>query len=116
MGARRYNRSDFLTDLLLLASSTVCPETPTCSMCDANMMTSTSTIAEVEAEQKRAQNLRSHLDFVVDSGATLHCINDFNLFDSIDRSHPPVRLRVANGKTLVAHAVGTVKMKLQRFV
>ena len=114
MGARRYSRSDFLTDLLLLASSTVCPETPTCSMCDANMMTSTSTIAEVEAEQKRAQNLRSHLDFVVDSGATLHCINDFNLFDSIDRSHPPVRLRVANGKTLVAHAVGTVKMKLQR--
>ena len=41
-------------------------------------------------------------------------VNDISLFDSIDHDHPPVKLRVANGKILVAHAVGTVKLKLQQ--
>ena len=50
--------------------------------------------------------------YVVDSGATLHCINDISLFDSIDHHHPKVKLRVANGKVLEAHAVGTVKLRL----
>ena len=107
MGALRYSRSKFLSDLLLLASSTVCPETPTCSMCDADVMSSTSE----EAEKRRRQN---HISYVVDSGATLHCINDYNLFESIDHNHPPVKLRVANGKTIVAQAVGTAKLRLQR--
>ena len=62
----------------------------------------------------REKRRRSHATFIVDSGASLHCINDINLFDSIDRSHRPVRLRVANGKILVSHAVGTVKINLQR--
>ena len=45
---------------------------------------------------------------------SLHCINDINLFDSIYQDHRPVKLRVANGKILVSHAVGSVKINLQR--
>ena len=62
----------------------------------------------------REPRRRSHASYIVDSGASLHCINDINLFDSIYQDHRPVKLRVANGKILVSHAVGSVKINLQR--
>ena len=62
----------------------------------------------------REPRRRSRASYIVDSGASLHCINDINLFDSIYQDHRPVKLRVANGKILVSHAVGSVKINLQR--
>ena len=50
--------------------------------------------------------------FTVDSGATLHCINSLDLFETIYEDHPPVELTVANGQQIIATAVGTVRLKL----
>ena len=74
----------------------------------------TTALESSKVVKDREQRRQLHTNYVVDSGATLHCINDISLFDSIDHDHPPVKLRVANGKILVAHAVGTVKLKLQQ--
>jgi len=49
---------------------------------------------------------------IVDSGATVHCINDASLFDTIYENHPPVNVFVANKQKLAIQAVGTVKITL----
>ena len=51
-------------------------------------------------------------NFVVDSGATLHCINDPSLFETIYYDHPAVTLTVANAQRITALAVGSVRLKL----
>lgn len=50
---------------------------------------------------------RSH---VVDSGASVHCINDKSQFETIYEDHHPVHITVANKQVLTAEAVGTVKL------
>ena len=51
-------------------------------------------------------------DFVVDSGATLHCINDKSMFETVYTDQQRVTIKVADGKTIEATAVGTVRLKL----
>ena len=105
--AGQYDRRRFIARLLLLSATQINGDqgsTNTSCACHAANMT---------FEQSNRQKQRNkHTPYVVDSGATLHCINDISLFDSIDHDHPPVELRVANGKVLRAHAVGTVKLQL----
>ena len=51
--------------------------------------------------------------FVLDSGATVHCVNDISLFTHIDHDSPCPSLQVADGHFVKAKAVGTVKISLQ---
>ena len=54
---------------------------------------------------------RSH---VIDSGASIHCINDKSMFDTVYTSHPSIKITVANKQVLHSLAVGSVKLPLQR--
>ena len=38
--------------------------------------------------------------FNVDSGASVHCINDPGLFETVYNDHPPIRITVANKQVL----------------
>lgn len=51
--------------------------------------------------------------FTVDSGASVHCINDASLFEQIYTDHRAVRVVVASGQVMVAKCVGTVRIKLR---
>ena len=55
---------------------------------------------------------RRKQSWVVDSGATLHCIGDKSLLTHTYKNHPPVKLKVADDRVLESHAVGTVDVKL----
>ena len=103
-------RKQFLARLLLVAAQAAgSSQGPTnCTSSGVNM---TLPIDPMGCREPRRRPLTS---YIVDSGASLHCINDINLFDSIDQNHRPVRLRVANGKILIAHAVGSVTVHIQR--
>ena len=50
--------------------------------------------------------------YTVDSGASVHCINDRSMFDTVYMDHPPVRIMVANKQLLQAKTVGTVKLTM----
>ena len=86
----RYERRVFLSRLLLLSASTKHQSSSgdstfgkgyKCEPCDANM-----TFAYVADRRKQRP---VHFDFIVDSGATVHCINDFTLFEDVYEDHPP---------------------------
>ena len=48
--------------------------------------------------------------WVVDSGATVHCINDPSMFECIYSDHPQVNIVVADGKKVKMDAVGSVRV------
>jgi hypothetical protein len=49
--------------------------------------------------------------FTVDSGATVHCVGDKKLFDNIYKG-AKVKLRVADNRVVVSHAVGDVTVRM----
>ena len=51
--------------------------------------------------------------YVLDSGATVHCFNDLTLFHSLDHNAHLPKLRVANGDFSQVVAVGTVRIQLK---
>ena len=53
------------------------------------------------------------LQYVLDSGATVHCFNDLTMFHSLDSNAHLPNLRVANGEFSKVVAVGTVRIDLQ---
>ena len=53
-----------------------------------------------------------HHSWVIDSGASVHCISDPSLLTSVYYKHPPVIIKVADNRTLRAHAVGTAILPL----
>ena len=55
---------------------------------------------------------RKRKRLTVDSGASVHCINDKSLFEHTYDDHPPVNVYVANKQKLTAMAVGTVRIHL----
>jgi len=55
---------------------------------------------------------RKRHQWVIDSGASVHCISDPSLMTSIYYKHPPVVIKVADNRTLHAHAVGTAILPL----
>ena len=60
--------------------------------------------------RSKSSKKRKHIS-TVDSGATIHCIKDRNLFTNLDTSRN-VRLKVANGKIMTGEGVGECVMKL----
>jgi len=50
--------------------------------------------------------------WVVDSGASVHCVSNPSLLASIYYKHPPVVIKVADNRTLRAHDVGTAILPL----
>ena len=51
------------------------------------------------------------LQYILDSGATVHCFNDLTMFHSIDPNAHLPNLRVANGGFSKVVAVGTVRIR-----
>ena len=51
-------------------------------------------------------------EFIIDSGASIHCVNDETLLQTIYRNHPKVKITVANGQTMMSHSVGTMILPL----
>ena len=45
--------------------------------------------------------------WVVDSGASVHCIGDASMLTTFYENHPPVHIKVADKRIVTAHAVGT---------
>ena len=62
----------------------------------------------------RSTRYSSKKRYCIDSGATVHCINDASLFASTYDDHPPVKITVAKkGEFMIAKAVGTVNLHLK---
>ena len=76
------------------------PNAPACSKC--------MTIAHHRIHHHKSK----HHKWVIDSGASVHCICDPSLLTSIHYKHPPVVIKVADNRTLSAQAVGTVILPL----
>ena len=51
--------------------------------------------------------------WVVDSGATIHCVNDLSCITRIYENYQPVRIKVANNETLTATVVGECEVSLR---
>ena len=60
----------------------------------------------------RGSSKRKGRRYTVDSGASVHCINDASLFDTVYDSHPQVRITVANKQVIHTEKVGTVKLRM----
>ena len=95
----------FCTLAAALTSKSMQPYSPPCS-CGAPE-------TYVACSNPSKSQKRSGYSWIVDSGATVHCINDISFFESIDSSHPPVTITVANGRKIQAVHVGTVRLKMQ---
>ena len=65
---------------------------------------------EVNSDER---SVKPPVHFNVDSGASVHCINDSQLFEAVYEDHPPVRITVANKQVLIAKAVGSVRLRLR---
>ena len=92
-------RKQFLARLLLVAAQAAGPsQGPT--NCTSSGVYMTLPIDPMGCREPRRRPLTS---YIVDSGASLHCINDINLFDLIYQNHRPVRLR-----PLPHHASGSL--------
>ena len=76
------------------------PNAPACSKCMS--------IAHHRIHHHKSK----HHKWVIDSGASVHCICDPSLLTSIHYKHPPVVIKVADNRTLSAQAVGTVILPL----
>ena len=83
---------------LVFCTLTTC--CPTCEPCNPTNMSIYSN-----------KSKRKHNYFTVDSGATIHCINDLSLFVDFDASKK-VNITVANKQVLVGQGVGTVILPL----
>ena len=61
---------------------------------------------------RMSHNARRRHNWVIDSGASVHCISDPSLLTSVYYKHPPVLIKVVDNRTLRAHAVGTAILPL----
>jgi len=81
--------------MILLSSSA-----PACSRC-----------MSISPLRTHHNSHRNH-KWVIDSGASVHCVSDPSLLTSVYYKHPPVLIKVADNRTLQAHAVGTAVLPL----
>ena len=58
------------------------------------------------------RNRHKRCSWVIDSGASVHCVSDPSLLTSVYYKHHPVLIKVADNRTLRAHAVGTAILPL----
>ena len=106
---------------LLVMASLTCPgcdvRTTTndkCFECDDSTNDNSVNLNQDNSKSLRTKSSkkgrRKHVS-TVDSGATIHCIKDRNLFTNLDTNRK-VRLKVANGKIMTGDGVGDCVMKL----
>ncbi|KAL1530689.1 hypothetical protein AB1Y20_001588 [Prymnesium parvum] len=50
--------------------------------------------------------------FILDTGATIHCVNDKSLFESIDENKNEIKVTVANGEKLNITTQGSIRISL----
>ena len=50
--------------------------------------------------------------FILDTGATIHCVNDKSLFESIDENKNEIKVTVANGEKLNISTQGSIRISL----
>ena len=94
------------TSLILLALCSPC-----CSHCsEIDLESILSANKRYDSERKRSK--RKPIDWVVDSGATIHCVGDINLLTSLYRGHKPVGIKVADNRVIYSHAVGTATIPM----
>ena len=55
---------------------------------------------------------RVHVDWVVDSGATVHCVSDRSILTSEYVDADAVYIKVADNRIIKAHAVGTAVVSM----
>ena len=61
----------------------------------------------------RATNNKRKPRYTVDSGATIHCINDTSLFTSSYTPDHPIVISTANGSRITATLVGNVDVQME---
>ncbi|KAL1506984.1 hypothetical protein AB1Y20_007848 [Prymnesium parvum] len=50
--------------------------------------------------------------FILDTGATIHCVNDKSLFEAIDENKDEIKVTVANGEKLTISTQGSIRISL----
>ena len=97
--------------------------TATRSECDVHVSSKTNTQNKLpkaccihddrrKYSKREGSRKRKGRRYTVDSGASVHCINDKSLFDSVYDNHPTVRITVANRQVIEAEAVGTATLQI----
>ena len=66
--------------------------------------------AMMNDHNKRKKSKLKH--WIVDSGATIHCVGDRSLLTHVYSHHAPVNIKVADNRVVTAHAVGSAVVKL----
>ena len=88
--------------ILLAACSSCCPH---CSDVEIHKVWNVN-------DPNRKRPKRKAQDWVIDSGATIHCVGDPSLLTSIYSDHKPVGIKVADNRVIYSHAVGTAVIPL----
>jgi len=78
--------------------------TPICGHCMS--------LPKIHVPKSLKSHRHRHSYWVVDSGASVHCVSDPSMLASVYYKHPPVTIKVADNRTLNAHAVGTAILPL----
>jgi len=58
-------------------------------------------------------HVASTREWIVDSGATVHCVGDSSMLTSVYTDHPPVNIKVADNRVITAAAVGTCETTMR---
>lgn len=66
----------------------------------------------MSSHDKHKQPLSRNTSWVVDSGATVHCVSNKSMLTSTYENHKPVTIRVADNRVITAKAVGTCNVAL----
>jgi len=69
-------------------------------------------LPKIHIPKSHYSHRHQHSSWVVDSGASVHCVSDPSMLTSVYYKHPPVMIKVADNRTLHAHAVGTAILPL----
>ena len=69
-------------------------------------------LPKIHIPKSHESHRHRHSSWVVDSGASVHCVSDPSMLTSVYYKHPPVMIKVADNRTLHAHAVGTAILPL----
>ena len=89
----------------VLLGLTFCQPDVVCDACKPTALVFTPTTQRKRSKQRKPS-------FTVDSGATIHCINDPSLFKHFSTPKHAVRIVTANSGVIYAEAIGTVEVIL----
>ena len=111
------DKKHLLLRLLAMTASVTCSECvpPLSTMQNQNKMPKAFCLHDDKRKFRKHTGSRKRKGrrYTVDSGASVHCINDKSMFDSIYEHHPTVRITVANRQVIEAEAVGTATLQVK---